>query len=695
MNEKSSKEVKTIELKNPPSFNILEKEAFLKRVSLIFQIYEDTLSKTLGAYGSPTIISSYPEVHVTKDGFTVCRNMECDPREGELIDQTISLMIMDICSRLNYSVGDGTTTAIVAANELFKQISNMLDDKDFKDMRPKDIINILNEIKDEVVAEIEKQAIPVTDENMEEVIRKIVHISSNGDDKITDMIVEAYTTLGFPRITCVDSNDNKTTMEIIEGFDAKVMLGDNIYINNDEKTAKDKKCDVIMFDHKVTMETYSMIIKPLTAIIRALGRHLICIAPSYDNVMLKGVIKRELQEELKETKDICLVLTAASVTTDYLKKSYSDLAIILGTTLIDPELEDKIIEAIDRQEGLKDIRCVIDISDREIPGIGIFPKAENENGEPVNTAIVSSAKVYDEERKKNCLLRLGFSEEVELGEEHSIFRNSYYDKELYMRALNDAERDLKQVINKFAALGTYSRVVYDAQKRLASIKMQMAKIYVGGESELSKRLLKDSIIDSIRAAESAFQNGFILGCNVTTLQAIRKVTDKYVNETGKIKDSTEKIFILNALNYAFKNVYSKVLGNAFPEHICYFNEIERKEWNISGAIDFNAGSFSSMYNLGEIIDRKIYDPDHSLKKLFNTLDLGENESIEYDVFNLIIERSIHGGEVFDLDKLKFSKDVINSSKTDVEILTATIDLLSLLMVGNQVVMAAYNHMKNL
>ena len=63
--------------------------------------------------------------------------------------------------------------------------------------------------------------------------------------------------------------------------------------------------------------------------------------------------------------------------------------------------------------------------------------------------------------------------------------------------------------------------------------------------------------------------------------------------------------------------------------------------------------------------------------------------------DIIIKISEYCGQVLNLDRMEFSNDVINSAKTDIEILTATSDLLSMLMVGNQVVMASYNHMKHM
>lgn len=646
---------KMITNENKPKVNVLDRDQFLTRAREIFQTYEDVLSKTLGAYGSPTIISNYPYLHITKDGYTVCRNMEFDGRGGELIDQTISLMAMNICSRLNYSVGDGTTSAIVATNELYKAIYEMMYTNDvFKHARPKDIMATFNEIKDELVKMMEEKATPVNSDNMEEVIRKIVHVSSNGDDHITEMITDAYKTLGFPAINCAESDTDETYCKIIDGFSINVYLGDKIYINNDEKTAKCKQCDVIMFDHKVSLDTYTYLIRPLTSFVRHCGRHLICIAPSYDETMLNGVIKRELMTEFEKTHDICLVLTAIQLNNNFSKKQYADLAVILGTTLIDRDLEDEMCKKCDE---VNDIRKIFDMSDRCIPGITIYPSDSTEQS-------VAHPKVYDETRKNECMITLGFVEEASLGLKTSMFRNSFYNKEIYDKCIREAEMELDEVIQKFAILGTYTRDIYEAQKRLSSIRMKMATIYVGGDSDVSRNLLKDSVEDSIRAAESAFQNGYVQGCNFTLSTCIQELYDKEV-------DNNLREALLSALLKAFQSVYKKVLDNAFGEDatvtITTYHEL-----------------FESITNYGIHIDEDWLE-------CVGGLEVGKS----YHLSTILIKISKYLGMVLNLDTMEFSNDVINSAKTDIEILTATSDLLSMLMVGNQVVMASYNHMKSM
>ena len=76
-------------LDNEPVLNVIEKDEFQKRVEKVFAILGESLGKSFGPYGAPTIISNYPYTHVTKDGYTIMKNSTFDTQNG-LVDCVIS-----------------------------------------------------------------------------------------------------------------------------------------------------------------------------------------------------------------------------------------------------------------------------------------------------------------------------------------------------------------------------------------------------------------------------------------------------------------------------------------------------------------------------------------------------------------------------------------------------------------------------
>lgn len=601
---------KAIHCKKVPAYNVLSQEEFQERANEIFGILDDILGRSFGAFGAPTIISNYPYTHITKDGFTIARNINFDFVSGEPVDRVIAGMAVDICARLNYAVGDGTTSAIIATNQIYKAAMKAFPEQ--SNIRARDLIEAFTSVKDKIIVELQKAATPITDENLTETIRKIVEISSNGDAFITNVITDAYDKLRYPSIHTEKSDTAATYCEITTGYPSKVRITDQIYVNSENKRAEHKNVDVLVFDHRVKRSTYDNILVPLVNFEKMLGRHLLCIAPSYDEDAINTVIRRDLNAEYSRRNDITLILCSYPASTGPDKKAIADLAMLAGTTLIDKGIENEIINA---HENTSDIRRLINISNRGIPNINVF------NGPGCD--VVRSMGDINTEDKNEYLLQLGYADSFAGSMKDSIFVLSNYNKNLYNKYLEDAKNDLEEITKKFEILGTFTKDVYEAQTRYTSLLMKTATIYVGGDSILSRDMLQDSVDDAVRAAESAFQYGYVLGCNVT----LSGIIDKMLSEKSDLSDLEYKVLLI--LQEGFRSVYARVLYNAFGDN----------------------GS--------------------------------ENETI--------IQNSITNQEVFDLSTMDFSKNVINSTKTDIEILTATVDLLKLLLTGNQMILVNYAH----
>jgi chaperonin GroEL (HSP60 family) len=204
--------------------------------------------------------------------------------------------------------------------------------------------------------------------------------------------------------------------------------------------------------------------------------------------------------------------------------------------------------------------------------------------------------------------------------------------------------------------------------------MKVAKIYVGGESEMSRDLLKDQTEDAIRAAESAYRYGYVPGCNFTIVNSC-----DWMLNTCELSDLEKSI--VRCIKGAFKYVYAEVLRNAFTD-ICVAKDAILNDTDavIRGMQSF--GVQTSPEILADLLEQ--------LKADEAFCSAIENYH-EVELATLLVELSYKRQDVFDLDIMDFSDNVINSVKTDIEILKATSDLLSILVVGNQVLIASWNH----
>lgn len=655
--------------KKNPAINVISKEEFENRTKKVFHILWETLSKSFGPYGAPTLICNYPYQHVTKDGFTIMKNLSFDTSET-LVDQTISDMAADICGRLNYTVGDGTTSAIIATNGIYQEYIKHKEELDKNMILPRDVIYKFNELKDDIIKKLEEKATPVRTKDLDELYKNIydvVYVSSNGDKLITEYIADLYKELGAPGITCVKAPDGITKKKLIEGYKYELYLADRLYINNDDKTMNLDNADVIIFSTKITENTYKKIIKPLNLECRTRGRHLVVCAPSFDETALSQVISPELNAEYRKTHDVNMVLTRYRAISEHTRRLANDFAVLMNTDIIDREKEKHII---DRVNTGTPISSLFNIDDRGINGINCIAYSDDGAVSYVH-GIDTLPDNYSPSNKivplDDGAVRLGFVRKCSLGLTSSQFVELEYDENRYNVALKEAEDILEETERKYQKLGTFNIETFLCQERLYSLKLKMGIIEVGADSELSQAMFKDAVDDAVKAAESAFKHGIVMGCNLNLLQILDEAR---LNE----KDSLNKT-LLDILFHGMKTMYGTVLANAFNDYTATYDE--------SLKTDLVEQFLVSVKSKLPRININVFKDKAKLELAIKNLGYDEDSLIP--IHSVIIEYSKLTNQVFDLSTLSFSDNIINSVQTDIEILKATIDLMAILIVGNQMV----------
>ena len=219
---------------------------------------------------------------------------------------------------------------------------------------------------------------------------------------------------------------------------------------------------------------------------------------------------------------------------------------------------------------------------------------------------------------------------------------------------------------------------------------------------------KDVYDDAIKAASSAYKYGIINGCNVSTIIAIESLLSelRLRDEDDTSQDVYERVLIL--IQDGFIETYKTVLRNWIPEEkmllegyydadtiagdeVHFYQLVEERlqkytkqklhtimQCNASDALEKFTSVFLSMVNRAA---RRSY--------MFETTG-SKSVSMRFSLYDFLIEWSIQHNVVFDVVQKKFSSDIVNSFQTDDEILTATTDLISLLISGNQMIVTQRN-----
>lgn len=697
-----------LDLSHPTLENSLNVTDFKNRVTDIFSKTANILGKSYGPYGAPTIISDYPFAHVTKDGFNIMKKISFS-KEYTVVDDAIKNLITAPCERLNYSVGDGTTTAIISVNAIYQNYMNVYGMIAQMHLAPRDILKKYNVIRDRIIEKLNDEIIPVDTSNHEEMVEMmhdVAYISSNADEEISNMIKELYDELDYPLIEIVKAPDGITKKKVTKGYHYNAILKDGLYVNNDNFTGEYSNCDAVIFDHKITQAAFDNILFPLNEECRKLKRHLICIAPSYDDITMMNV-SRILTGEFKAMGDVNLILMVGKMASGINKNLTDDLALILNTNIITMGLESDIIKKI--KEGSK-IEELIDINNRNIPNITVSVKDKEGKASWAidNGKIDESEKVTRLVTLDNSAIRAGFVGKCVLGmKDGSTFDDLFYDTKMYDKLLESLSHELKDLKQKSEAVSTYNFAAKDVESRIFKLRMKIGTIEVGGESGLSQDLLRDAVDDTVKATASAYHNGVVYGCSVATLRAIRAVLTEIVNNG----EDPVNMLLARIICDGFETVYSTLLQSRFEnfsmENIFsgIFNTIQTEEgmkenpkWDEYPS-DMQIGDEARMQmyagKLYEIMVSHLgytesFETYWYLFKEAYQRDDGifviTKETIE-SMYKHIIKLSVSNNIPYDLVNGSFNTAIVNSAKTDKEVLLASSDLMSLLIAGNQFIIA--------
>ena len=171
----------------------------------------DAVKVTLGPRGRNVVIDKkFGTPTITKDGVTVAKEIELeDPMEN-----MGAQMVKEVASKTSDVAGDGTTTATVLAQAIFREgLKNVT-----AGANPMDLKRGIEKAVKLVVEELKKIAKPVPPGKTEE-IAQVGTISANNDKEIGNLIAQAMEKVGKDGvITVEEAQTTETTLEIVEGM---------------------------------------------------------------------------------------------------------------------------------------------------------------------------------------------------------------------------------------------------------------------------------------------------------------------------------------------------------------------------------------------------------------------------------------------------------------------------------------------
>jgi chaperonin GroEL (HSP60 family) len=593
--------------------NVITEEEYRLRINLLFEDVSNTLSKTLGPYGATSVLDKVGDVMLSKDGWQVLKKLAY----MDEVQNTLLGLIVKIAHQVVMRVGDGSTTSVVGANQLLKQLDEIAKKTN---LRPKQLLDTLEEVVSDVCNKIQEIAVPINKEGNLDEIYKLALVSTNGDSGIAEMIRTIYKETGNPAIEFNKSKSTFTTYEVLKGYKIQFMTYiDRIFINNDNGTCNIKKPIVLMFNHKLEQDYFEKIIQPAIRVALDRRQRLVVIAPYYDSFLLQR-FARELSLEFKATKTSTVVYAKGSLMDDHRADLYNDFAALCGCTIINESI------ALDVIKGYLEF----------------------------------FAEDY-----------LGEVEEMDIGEQ-STFATGFIKKDEAM--LNILEKD---AISKYQDLhqaaensSTITEALVNAKQRMSKLKGNMGIINVGGSTELAKLANYDLVEDAVKACESAYLFGVTPGQTIGIQTAIMEL-----KEQDKYKKNKINSLFLEAISDAYRDVTRILLENKFKESIPDYvmDKLLKESVKAQAVIDIEkteiefvelVGADNISLEHGNWLQRFL----HKFEKTFKTPDLD----------NIFRPEAI-------IREFSTDDTIINSCKTDIEVLRATAGIIGLLLSSNQYV----------
>ncbi len=276
---------------------------------------------TLGPKGRNVIISkSFGVPTVTKDGVTVAKEVELK----DALENMGAQMVKGVASKTNDLAGDGTTTATVLAQAIVKEgLKNVA-----AGANPMDLKRGIDRAVEAIVADLGKQAQEVGSSS--EKIKQVASISANNDEKIGDLIAQAFEKVGKEGvITVEEAKGTDTYVDVVEGMQFDRGYLSPYFVTNAEKMNVELDNPyILLYDKKVSsLKELLPILEPVAQS----GKPLLIIAEDVDGEALSTLVVNKLRGALK------IAAVKAPGFGDRRKAMLEDIAILTGGTVIAEE----------------------------------------------------------------------------------------------------------------------------------------------------------------------------------------------------------------------------------------------------------------------------------------------------------------------------------------------------------------------
>jgi chaperonin GroEL len=367
----------------------------------------NTVKVTLGPKGRNVVLQrKFGSPLVTKDGVTVAKEVELADRWENMGAQ----MVKEVASKTSDLAGDGTTTATVLAQAIFREGVKNVE----AGANPMELKQGIDSAVAIVVAELQKMSKPIKTKKEQE---QIASISANSDKRIGSLIAEAMEKVGKDGVVTVEeAKSMMTDLQFVEGmqFD-RGYLSPYFVTNPDRMDAVLDNPVILLFEKKLSVMRDLI---PLLEQVAREGRQLLLIAEDIEGEALATLVVNKLRGTLK------VAAVKSPGFGDRRKAIMEDIAVLTGGRYISEDLGIKL-ENVKLEDLGRAKKVTIDKDNTTIVEGAGKRAAVEARIKQIRTQIDETSSDYDREKLQERLakiaggvavIRVGAATEIEMKE---------------------------------------------------------------------------------------------------------------------------------------------------------------------------------------------------------------------------------------------------------------------------------------
>ncbi|HLG20835.1 MAG TPA: chaperonin GroEL [Bdellovibrionota bacterium] len=506
-----------------------------KKVLNGVNVLANAVKVTLGPRGRNVVLDkTFGSPIITKDGVTVAKEIELEDKFENMGAQ----MVKEVASKTSDAAGDGTTTATVLAQALFRDGSKMV----AAGSNPMDLKRGIDKAVEAVVNELKRISKPVAGRKE---IAQIGTVSANGDTLIGDILSEAMDKVGKEGvITVEEAKSMETTLDIVEGMQFDRGYLSPYFVTDAERMEVVLEDPYILIHEKKISSMKDLL--PILEKIAQSGKPMLIIAEEVEGEALATLVVNKLRGTLK-----CASVKAPGFG-DRRKAMLEDIATLTGGRCISEDLGVKL-ENLTMQDLGRAKRITIDKENTTIVD-GAGKRADIDGRvKQIKAQIEETTSDYDREKLQERLAKLvggvavinvGAATETEMKEKKARVEDALHATKAaveegvvagggvaYLRCLGAVESLKLKGDEKYGA-DIVRRALEEPLRQITqnagvdgSIALEKVKNGSGAfgfnaQTEQYEDLMKSGIIDPTKVARTALQNAASVASLLITTEAL-------------------------------------------------------------------------------------------------------------------------------------------------------------------------------